>query len=422
LQARVAQSDFVWLHGNVAPAPCPDGRPGLLGVNLQQARLLEVGGIRVGVFGLTIDSVHPAIEVLDPLAVATALTADLRRRGAEIVVALTHLSHEDDLRIYQALRGQGLDVIIGGHDHEHMQLPAEAPRIFKADADAATAWVVTLRLPAGGPLRVEAALREMGSAIRPDPVVAGHVAGWVRRHETAFCAGEQRPPDCLREPLGTTTTPFVAEEERIRFAETSAGNWITDVMRTAFDACGAGSAIINAGSLRLNHDLPAGTVITRRHVEELMQFPTPLYLVELTGDQLARAVANGVSQPGAGRWLQVSGLAFVHDPATRRVARLFARPAGGQAPVDALANPAQRFRVVVSEYLTIGPEDGYVGILPRVSEALPCPASGTDLKALVYETLRAQRAIGPRPEGRVCTTRQAAEGGCQAEAWSRGPR
>src|SRR5262245_49680056 len=329
LPSGIAESDFFWLASNVVPARCPDGRPRLSGVNVLEARMVEVGGIRVGLFGLTIPTPGKDVAFLDPLATATALTADLRRRGAEVVIALTHLPKEEDERIYAALSERGLDLIVGGHEHEHMALPpGEAPRIFKADADAATAWVITLRVGPQGGVRVSASLRELDGAIRPDHAVAARVDHWLTRHATEFCAKQGKPASCLAEPLATTRTPLIAEEEKIRSAETSAGNWVTDVMRAAFAACGAEAAIVNAGSLRLNHDLPQNTTITRRHIEELMQFPAPLYLVEMSGAQMQRAMENAISQPGAGRWLQVSGLAFVHDSSAKppRVVKLFAGP------------------------------------------------------------------------------------------------
>ena len=422
LQARVAESDFLWLSSNVAPSRCPDGRPRVTGVNVLHARILDVGGIRVGLFGLTIPIPLKDVAFLDPLATATALTADLRRRGAEVVIAVTHLPKEEDERIYAALRERGLDLIVGGHEHEHMALPpGGTPRIFKADADAATAWVITLRLGSDGGVRVEPSLRKMDDAIRPDPAVAGRVAQWLERHAAEFCAKQGKPASCLAEPLATTRTPLIAEEEKVRGAETSLGNWVTDLMRAAFTACGADAAIINAGSLRLNHDLPRGTTITRRHVEELMQFPTPLYLVELGGAQLQRAMENAISQPGAGRWLQVSGLAFVHERSATppRVSKLFVSPSGGRPAVDLMQHPEQRVRVVVNEYITRELAEGFVGILPPVAQALPCAASGTDLKALILTTLTAQGSIAPTAEGRICAAADTATRECQADMWAR---
>src|SRR6185503_1243093 len=147
-----------------------------------------------------------------------------------------------DLRILETLRDRGLDVIAGGHEHERLQLPAGAPRIFKADADAASAWVITLRLDAERRLHVSGTLRELTETIAPDPAVAERVTQWLQRHEREYCARTKRQPGCLGERLGTTKTVIVAEEERIRAGETSLGNWITDAMRETFEICGAGGA------------------------------------------------------------------------------------------------------------------------------------------------------------------------------------
>jgi 5'-nucleotidase len=196
---------------------------------------------------------------------------------------------------------------------------------------------------------------------------------------------------------------------------------VTDLMREAFTACGADAAIINAGTLRLNHDLPKGTTITPRHVEELMPFTTPLFLVELSGEQIRRALENAISRPGTGRWLQVSGLAFVHDPAppSPRVSKLFLSPSGGRPAVDLMQHPEQRVRVVVNEYIIREPREGFVGILPPVAQALPCAASGSDLKALILSTLTARGSIAPTAEGRICAAADTAKRECQADLWAR---
>lgn len=422
LQARVTQSDFYWLGANVVPPRCRDGAPRLAASNVLAGTLIDVGGIRVGLFGLTVPSSSRDVGFLDPLATATALTADLRRRGAEVVIGVTHLTKEEDQRIYAALRDRGLDLIVGGHEHEHMALPpGDAPRIFKADADAATAWVITLTVGADRRVRVRATLRSLDATIAKDPAVAARVDQWLARHEREFCAADHQAPTCLSAPIATSATPLIAEEEKIRGQETSVGNWVTGLMLEAFAPCGAEAAIINAGGLRLNHDLPAGVAITRRHVEELMQFRTPLYLLDVTGAQLRRTVENAISEPGGGRFLQVSGLAFVFDPTTTppRLTTLYVAPGPGRLPIDVLTHPDQHFRIVVNEYLPRGVEDAYAGILPPISEALACSATGTDLKQLIFTTLAAQGRIAPTTEGRICTVAEARAGrACLAEIWA----
>ena len=78
-------------------------------------------------------------------------------------------------------------------------------------------------------------------------------------------------------------------------------------------------------------------------------------------------------------------------------------------------------RVVVNEFIAWDPAEGFVGILPPVAQALPCAASGTDLKALIFRTLTAEGSIAPAAEGRICAAAETAKRECQAEMWARPP-
>jgi 2',3'-cyclic-nucleotide 2'-phosphodiesterase (5'-nucleotidase family) len=432
LQKRVAESDFYWLHSNISFTPCAGNRPRLVGANLLQGRIVEVGALKVGLFGLTIDSSKKGLSVqfLGAQETAKALVADLRRRGADLVVAVTHLNWSDDVRLYEALRDAGLDLIIGGHDHVQMRLPKDAaePRIFKADADAETAWVVTLTRQADGRARAAGRLVKLDAGVAKDPLVDARVTSWMRRHEAEFCkaaatdpgwiGAKPDPEQCLDERLGMTETALVASEERIRSSETSGGNWVTDAMVAAFKECGVDGAFINAGALRLNQDLAAGSEITRRHLEELIGFPTALRVYTLTHAQLRRALDNAVSQPGAGRWLQVSDqIAFTYRPAegsgAARVLKIAVRPPGRPA-VDVTESSAGSFRIVADEFLQKDPTDGFDTILSPPEPAAACAASGRDLKQILYESVQKQDRIKPEEQGRICTEAESRRRACRA--------
>jgi hypothetical protein len=75
--------------------------------------------------------------------------------------------------------------------------------------------------------------------------------------------------------------------------------------------------------------------------------------------------------------------------------------------------------VVVNEFITQDEAEGFVGILPPVAQALPCAASGTDLKALILSTLTARGSIAPTAEGRICAAAETAKRECQADMWAR---
>lgn len=413
LDGRVDGSQFTWIASNLAFGRDAAGAPLVGAEHLVPSALVESGGLRVGLFGLTIDSTHPAYvaSFADPVATAREQAAALRAAGAEVVVGLTHLDWREDERILRELGDAGPDLIIGGHDHERMAREVGGRWLLKADADARTATVVRLRRRPAGGVDVDHAFHPLtGAEPAADPEVAGVVSAWLRRHERELCAAQGEEDGCLSRALGRTRTPLVGEETAIRGSETSLGNWVADQMVAALAPCGAQAALVNSGSLRLNQDLPAGTEITRRYLEELFGFPAPLLLLRLDGSTLEQMAQHAVAGwPGKGHWLQVSGLAFVHDPERERAERLTLLSPNGPRPIA----PDDELLVATTQFLVdpAGGQDGYTMLDP--AQVVPCPASGQDLKEVVRRALAAAEPTGIAPlvEGRIC--RAPASPNCQ---------
>ncbi len=403
LQARIDESQFRWLGGNVT-------FPLIAAQNLSRTTLVESGGIRIGIFGLTIptDGVQYA-EFAGPEATARELTAALRAQGAEVVIALTHLNFSDDREILEELGDDGPDLIVGGHDHERMVIQVGKRFVLKADADARTVDVIRLRLDRNGRLDVAHDFRTLsGTDPRPDPDTLQLVGDWQAKHEQEFCAKAKADPGCLGELYGSTRTLLEAEETKIRRQETSLGDWVADQMKKEMEACGAQVAFINSGSLRLNQDLPEGSRITRRHVEELFGYPTPLRLVRIDGATLQQVAEQSLrAWPGSGSWLQISGFAWVHDTQKQTATGLTLLTPQGPRPV----RPDEEILAAVDDYLVnpeIGDQDGYIMLQPS-QVVKSCAADGRDLKEVVVAALRAAnpQGIGPKAEGRICQSQQA---------------
>lgn len=438
LQRRIAEADFYWLHTNVSALPCDDRRPRLAGANLLQGHIVEVGGLRIGLFGLTIQTESDAFAFGDARKTARALVHDLRRRGADAVLAVTHLNWSDDLAMFEELRAEGLTLIIGGHDHVHMQLPKDAPepRIFKADADARTAWVITLTVHPDGRVQAAGRLRTLDQRVAKDPVVDRRVAGWLRRHADEFCTGAAadsrwlgaKPVTgaCLDEQLAVAETRLNASETQIRSRETSLGNWITDQMVAGFKDCRVDGAFVNAGGLRLNQDLAASSPILMRHLQELIQYPSALRVYPLSHAQFRRALENAVSEPDAGRWLQVSDqIAFIYRPGAAggggTLLKTVLRPANRPA-MDVTATSKGKIRIVANEFLKNDPKnlDKFRDILPAPDNTA-CAAAGTDLKAILYTAFKAQGRIKSDEPGRICTEDEARSRACRANLSGNSP-
>jgi hypothetical protein len=95
-------------------------------------RLVDVAGVRVGIFGVTAASLpDPAwrawgVEARDPAAAARAEVASLRARGARVVVALVHVGGTpDSKRLLAAV--PGIDWAVLGHSGRNLETPELVP-------------------------------------------------------------------------------------------------------------------------------------------------------------------------------------------------------------------------------------------------------------------------------------------------------
>lgn len=98
---------------------------------LAPSAVLESGGIRVGVLGVMVAMVTtrmasaPASQFLwDPPIEAALAAARELRPNVDLLVALTHIGHREDLELAEKASTEGLiDVILGGHSHTVVPAP-----------------------------------------------------------------------------------------------------------------------------------------------------------------------------------------------------------------------------------------------------------------------------------------------------------
>jgi 2',3'-cyclic-nucleotide 2'-phosphodiesterase (5'-nucleotidase family) len=124
LRERVAASEFTWVSANVRE---PDDADKVFAFE-QGARpwiIEDVGGVRVGITGLLGPRFSPdyppvlppnvqgQVRVLDSVKAMRTTVPAMRAAGAQIVVLLSHMIHEDTLRVVRAV--EGIDVALGTH-------------------------------------------------------------------------------------------------------------------------------------------------------------------------------------------------------------------------------------------------------------------------------------------------------------------
>ena len=411
LKSRIEESQFSWVGSNIVFKQGKNGLPLIQSDNLKKRALIEIGDVQVGLFSLTTDIHSPAYVASfgNIHNVAKQFSQQLRKQGAEFVIALTHQPFPQDAEILNDLSPEGPDLVIGGYDHYKKSQQVNGRWILKADADARTATVVRVIRNQANQFDVQWEFAELNQAkIAPDPRVSARVEEWVRRHNREYCKKVLGSgPRCLKKILGKADTDLIGDELEIRRYETNFGNWIVDQALSAFSDQGAQVAFINAGALRLNQDIPDESLITRRDIEQTFAYPNPLKLLRIKGSTLQQIVSHAVEDwTGKGRWLQISGFAFRHDPESQIADSLtLLTPTGPR-----IIKPNEELIAVTNSFLANG-GDGYHWL--RSQEVINIEES-PDLKDLVINSLLAEleEGIAPEVQGRICTTTR--DGPCLA--------
>lgn len=373
LADRIAQSQFTWITSNVAvsgPAgtadvdfrPLADRFP-----NVKDHVVIELGGIRVGIFGLTLsDQSRPWVDYGYDLAARRATTArvldDLEREGAAFVIGLTHQEIGDDEWLAREFPGR-IDWIVGGHEHVALARNVGTTTITKADADAKSAYRIDVR-PAEGedaqrPFAAHGTLVELGAAVAVDPDMIRAVASALVTLERAL---EEKTGRRLLDVVATTEHLLEGTEPAIRGRETALGDLLCDLLR---ERLGSDIAFVNGGAIRVNDDVPAGGDLRVYELEGIFYYDDKPVVFELTGREILGLLEKSVSQAtlGHGRFLQVAGLRFRYRVAPGGATRVEAadvtvRPAGGTefAPLEL----DRRYRAATLTYTwRNGYRDGY---------------------------------------------------------------
>jgi 5'-nucleotidase len=353
----------------------------------------QVAGLRVLIFSTLdeewADIIDPKIardlEYFDPVGSARGLVRGIGR-GADLIIALTHMSTPQDLALAQAV--PQIHAIIGGHtDGFDGMLTGAGGRPSETLEHPPTVVVKTHRLGAtvgrldleveGDRLRRAVARNlPVGPQVRPDPKVAALVKEYQGRLQARFA-----------EVIGRAAVFLDGERANVRSRETNLGNLISDVVR---EFARAEVAIINGGNIR--GSINEGP-ITLGDAFRVLAFDNTVVTFRLTGAQLREALENGVSQVehGSGRFPQVSGMTYAYDRTRAAGQRIVEVRVGGQ-PLEA----TRSYLVATNDFLADG-GDGYAVFKASVERR----DTQMDLRDLFIQYLRSTGTVSPRTEGRI---------------------
>lgn len=344
--------------------------------------IIEKKGFKVAVIGLTTretayttkrDNVR-GLEFLEPDKVLPEIVKEARKKGAQLVVLLTHLGLEEDKRLARAL---SVDVIVGGHSHTVLTQPVFVNRTVIVHAGYNGLYLGVLELTLD---EKSGKLLHGTQKGRLRPVSAGP--------NDRFDKGVARMTKSYNEAIKNKFEQIVGESEvdldRCRDGESILGDVITDGMR---ESARADIAVHNSAGIRA--DISAGA-ITLEQVYTALPFDNDLVAMDLKGRDLVRLFEKSAGLNKG--MLQVSGAKIVYDmgaPEGRRVVEV--RIAG--APLD----PSRIYRIVTNDFLAAG-GDNFTDF--RKGENITWEG---DLREVFIEYLKRHSPVAPRTGDRIVT-------------------
>jgi len=360
LKARMSEALYPYLAANIFQkgtktlASFPNTRP---------RTIFTLGGIRVGVIGLTTQDTPTTtrthnvreLDFGDLKSTTLSEAASLRREGAQVIVLNAHVGlkcergrvypghsfrkptdpqgecgEKDELvRLLKSLPAGTVDAVVAGHSHQIVHHWVAGVPVIQGGASGRYLNLIHIAFdPVSGKV-----VREKSQIEGPIPVCER-----IFKNQND-CNGDRPPPRNGRGPLvesnfrGRTIEPdpsivkllepvFLRSEaeskrriaeaarplEHERYRESAMGNVITDAFR---DATGAQIAIMNSGGIR--SPLEQGP-ITYGDVFRALPFDNALMTMKLTGDELKLLLR--IIYSGSRGFPSVSGLKLrVIDPA-----------------------------------------------------------------------------------------------------------
>ena len=235
--------------------------------------LLERGGVSVGIIGIAATIIDKTMPKSFSEGLRFTLgneelphhAADLRAKGAELIVVLSHLGLPQDLKIADEV--PGIDVIVSGHSHNRLFEPilVNGTVVIQSGCHGSFIGRLDLDIENRGIASFRHELIGIDESITPD-------------------AEMQRVVDGIMEPHRQTLSEVVGKTEGVLHRNTILEAPMDDLLLEAIrEASGAKIAFSNGW--RFGAPILPGP-ITRNDLWNIVPTNSPVSLVELTGKEI----------------------------------------------------------------------------------------------------------------------------------------
>ncbi|RCX12550.1 2',3'-cyclic-nucleotide 2'-phosphodiesterase (5'-nucleotidase family) [Anaerobacterium chartisolvens] len=346
-------------------------------------RIIEMGGKKIGIFGLTTQGSlqytnskdNKGVELTEPIEEAKRVTGLLRGK-VDSIILISHLGDDVDEQLAQQV--DGIDLILCGHYHKLYNSWVKVRNTYMVEAGAWTTHVgiASMYFKEGRMVKLVWKVETTKDKSKIDEKVD---AVGQKYHKIAL--------ENTSQVIARADVKLNGIRSQVRSKETNLANLLANAMR---ETVNADIALMNGGGIR--ESMPEGD-ITLYRIGKVLPFSNSLVLVEMKGEAIYDAVERGLRVYPSGMnggFLQVSGIEYVFDGSKPAGKRLISITKDGK--------PLERdklYKVATNDYLYNG-GDNYEEM--RDSKLI---SMGGLLKDILAKHVSEKGNVAPEEDGRI---------------------
>ncbi len=383
LLKRINESKFDWVATNVLHKTKEGNVPFQKNVHgvvqdIPKSKILEIHNssgkkIKLGVVSPCLPANKAGYVFYEEVRSSVQNELQKLEGKADFIIMLSHLTKEEDLELAKSF--PAINLILGGHEHEHMKYEIGATVMTKADANAKSAYVHRIEYDLGKKkAKIRSSLVPLNESIALDPETKLVVEKWKNieskiMREMGFDPGEQ---------LLVLHEPYDARELTIRNVQCPFGNMIARAMSKAYPS--SDCSLHNSGGVRVDDMLQEK--LSQYDILRSLPYGGAVFQVKMKGSLLQKILEAGVANKGSGGYLQWDRIAQGKD------GKWFI----SQQPLD----PDQNYKVAINDFLLTGAEKGMDYLKqdnPFISEVMK-PSEGNmndmrwDIRKVIIDYLK----------------------------------
>ena len=302
--------EFPWVLSNVLDPS--EGKDVPLG-HCHKTYIWEASnGIKIGFMGLAErewaekgNSLPQNLEYTEMIDAAEKFGPELRKQGADIVIAMTHARQPRDFAFGEGLSEGCVDIILAGHDHwwEH-KIFDNGTHLLRSGSDFKMLSYVK-------------AWKNKDCKGRWDfEIIRRYVVRSIEEHQPTLKMAEEtmeKVRNKMERPIGYTITALEARDSIVKTRESNFANFTCDLMRLYYST----DVALMTGATIKGDQVHTPGMVRLKFITDSFPFEDAIVVVRITGKALWQALENGLHEypdKENGIFLQVSGMRYTFNP------------------------------------------------------------------------------------------------------------